>query len=444
MPEAPFSPAEPDALTLVEPRTFGPYTLVAEIGRGGTGKVMLALLAGEDGFRKLVVLKLIHKHHEQEETLVRAFLDEARLATQLAHPHVVQTYEVGREERRLYIAMEYLQGLPLDRLLARCGQRESPLPAPIVVFMMIDLLDALAYAHTLTDDTGKPLGVVHRDVSPANAFLGWDGTLKLLDFGIAMARTRETQTDTGVIKGRFGYMAPEQVQTLPVDARTDVFSAGVVLWELLSGRRLFTATSALGTVSMLMEGRRPSLGTAIDPTLGEITERALERLPEHRYSTAGEMRDALVAWLDATGQRITRDDVAATLGDLFPGERERQHAMIRTAVGGATLTANATGSYGVLPISVARNIPAVRRERTGRAPLPRAPLLLGLLALAALIALVLTRLVDAPEHVRPERESQSAVADDWSDRTTGLQRATRTTSNPSRRSVATIPRGPSR
>ncbi len=378
-----------DTLTLVEPRPFGGYTLVAQLGRGGTGDVFLALSARTSGFQKVIVLKVLHEALEQDLGALEMFLDEARIAAQLHHPNIVQTFEVGEAEGRHYIAMEYAAGMSLDRILTECRARGRLLPVSFCARVAAEILRGLSYAHELVDVQGEPLAVVHRDVSPANVIVGWDGTVKVLDFGISKARTHDTPIESGIVRGKLAYMAPEQAEGQTVDHRADVFSTGVVLWEMLTGTRLFRggpgASSGTDPIRPVIDVRPD-----VPEVLSDVVAMALQRNRAERYPTAALMGHDLETFLADAGE-VTRDDVAATLGDYFEGERERQHLLLNESVGGLPLTSTHTGSFAVPPQQAADTppaMPAVQLETMRPAQLPLAPIALAILAVLALGAIV--------------------------------------------------------
>ncbi|MBC7173528.1 MAG: serine/threonine protein kinase, partial [Polyangiaceae bacterium] len=276
-----------DAIRLLDPLTFGRYTLIAELGRGATGDVFLALTDGIAGFQKLIVLKILHEPLERDPESVLMFLDEARVATRLAHPNIIHSIEVGEAEGRHWIAMEYIAGMGLDRILRDSGARGRLLPIHFCARVAVDVLAALAYAHELRDEDGSPLGIVHRDVSPANILVGWDGAVKLVDFGISKARSHHHETEPGFVRGRLSYMAPEQAEGVPVDARADVWSVGVVLFELLTGRKPFIAGS--GSTALLGDEPPPpvsSLRADVPEELSDMVAVALQRNRAERYPSA--------------------------------------------------------------------------------------------------------------------------------------------------------------
>jgi eukaryotic-like serine/threonine-protein kinase len=428
----------------VPSRRIGDYEIVASLGRGGAGEAFLALAAGPKGFRKLVVLKLLHPELEENLEVVDQFLDEARLAGRLNHPNIVPTLEVGLHEVQHFIAMAYLEGLPLGRVLAMLAQRGERIEPAIAARIAVELLDALAYAHSLRDFDGSPLHVVHRDVSPPNVFVCWDGSVKLLDFGIARAASRRASTDSGLIKGKFGYIAPEQASGEDVDRRADLWSAGVVLWEMLTGHRMFPARNDVGTLHALVAGvLTPVTKFAPDTPAGlvAVLDGVLQRDPDDRYRSADAMRDVLAAWLDEQPHAVTRDDVAAWLGDAFVGERERQQGLLRTCVGGARLGASATGSFHVAPkgpSSESRRISTLPpRPEPPRPKLALGPIAFALLAVAALVGIVVTSATrESASAVREERASEAGV------RTTQLAVAPPVAPNAVDEAVAIAPPSP--
>jgi serine/threonine-protein kinase len=317
------------------PTPFGKYTIIGKLGHGGMAEVNLAVVGGKGGFRKLFVVKRLHPHLEAEPGFVDMFLDEARLAAQLDHPNCVQTVEVGEAEgygppghtAQHFLAMEYLDGQGLERLLRITGQRGDILPIHTSVRMIADALDGLGYAHDLRGYDGTPLGVVHRDVSPQNLFVTYAGVVKLLDFGIAKAESNVVETRTGVVKGKYAYIAPEQALAAPVDKRADLWSMGVVLWEMLTSRRLFKSVNELATLNETLraEIHPPSkYNPAIPRELDEVVLRALRREVDKRYRSAHEFKDALEGWLATQPEPSDRKAIAALMKDRF-GDILEQH-----------------------------------------------------------------------------------------------------------------------
>jgi serine/threonine-protein kinase len=315
------------------PRTpFGKYTLVARLGRGGMAEVDLAYSTGPGGFKKTLVVKRILADLASEPRLVAMFFDEARLAARLSHPHVVQTYEVGEVAGQCFLAMEYLDGQPLHRVLRRCSHRGVRMPTSLVARVVSDALDGLAYAHGLRDFDGTPLGVVHRDVSPQNIFVTYDGVVKMLDFGIAKAGTQIVETRVGAIKGKYAYIAPEQAKgSASVDLRADLWSMGVVLWEALVGRRLFKGDTDLATLDQTLRGPIPRLSDVLkdaSPVLDAICARALTRDPAQRYDSASAMREDLERFLRAQPQPIARAELSRYMKKIFAESLDEHSSLL--------------------------------------------------------------------------------------------------------------------
>ena len=407
------SPATASGRGLAEhliPRTrFGKYTLIAKIGHGGMAEVFLAALDGPAGFTKLTVLKRLHPHLEDEPQLIGMFLDEARLAARLNHPHVVQTYEVGDVDGRHFLAMEYLEGQSLARLLKYATRKGEKIQMATAVRIFIDALDGLDYAHTLTDFDGTPLRVVHRDISPGNIFLTYDGQVKVLDFGIAKAGTQIMETRAGQVKGKFAYIAPEQARPGAHDHRADIWSMGVVFWEAFAGRRLFKGETEITTLQNALNADVPRLDTLVDvPTaVADIAERALQRDPEKRFESADAMKEALERLMIDLGWRVSRNDVGKCVAGYFTNERVEQRKVLEAFMAGApaedvqAVTASTapeaeSGITGVRPTDVA----AMKKSRP---PLKVAAVLLLAALIGALAVVILPKLLsDSSPETEPE------------------------------------------
>ena len=272
---------------------MGKYTPLARLAHGGMADVFLAVARGPMGFNKLTVVKRLR--NSEEEIHVQMFLDEARLAARLNHPNIVHTYEVGEVGGKFFIAMEYLEGQSLFQLLEVLWDRSQGLSEPMAAFVASAALKGLHHAHELSDFDGTPIGIVHRDISPHNLFITTTGEVKLLDFGIAKARVNTARTETGVLKGKVRYMAPEQVVGKPVDRRLDIFAFGVVLWEMLARRPLFEG-DAVTILTRIATEPCPSVRSArpeVSEELDLIVGKALRQEPDDRYPTAEAMREDL-------------------------------------------------------------------------------------------------------------------------------------------------------
>src|SRR5882672_5857116 len=235
-------------------KRLGKYEILALLALGGTAEIYLARIGGTAGFEKYVVVKCLHDHLADDTEFVKMFLDEARLAAQLDHSNVVQTFELGEHENRYYMVLEFLAGLSLAMVVRRAAERFAGgrLPVPLILNIAAQACAGLHYAHERTSN-GKPLNIVHRDISPQNLVISFEGVVKVVDFGIARAEMRETKTKAGTIKGKFAYMSPEQCVATNVDRRTDVFALGVITHELLTGRRLFKRNSPYETYQAVIE-----------------------------------------------------------------------------------------------------------------------------------------------------------------------------------------------
>jgi serine/threonine protein kinase len=309
---------EPNA----QPAIAGKYQLLARLGQGGMADVFLAVARGPLGFNKLVVLKRLRANDEDDQAL-QMFLDEARLAARLKHPNIVDTYDVGQEVESYFIAMEYLEGQPLSRVLkaiSNSGVRVNP---TIWVHVAAEALHGLHHAHGLNDYDGQPLRIVHRDVSPHNIFVTYEAEIKVVDFGIAKTSLSVAHTEAGLLRGKLGYMAPEQALRESVDRRADIFAMGVVLWEALTGRKVFDGDMST-MFAKLVQADIPKLlevNPSLDPKLAGIVERALRKEPDDRFSTAAEMRDALLEYARTTVGAASKSEVAAMMATLFGEHR---------------------------------------------------------------------------------------------------------------------------
>jgi serine/threonine-protein kinase len=309
--------------------------------------VYLGAAAGPAGFNKLVVIKRL-RNGTDDAGLVEMFLDEARLAARLNHPNIIHTYEVDETPEGYLLVMEYLEGQSLRRL-AKALRAYGRFDPALAAYLVSEMLEGLHYVHEMRDYDGSPLAIVHRDVSPQNVFVTYDGTVKVLDFGIAKGALNVTDTQSGVLKGKVSYMAPEQVNGADVDRRADIFSAGVVLWELLTGEKLFKG-DVLETLRSVMSSpiQPPSfLARGIHTELDRIVLKALARFPEHRYDTALEMNKALSDFVRRSGSIIRREDVAARMQDFFGEARETMARTVQMYMASRSSDVNITSDPGV-------------------------------------------------------------------------------------------------
>jgi serine/threonine protein kinase len=306
---------------------LGKYQLVAEIARGGMGVVSLAVATGPARFSKLLVVKELKPELVEDASFLEMFLEEARLAARLNHPNIVQTYEIGAEGKRHFMVMDYLEGVTLSSVLRKKGDAFT---LPMHIRVLCETLQALDYAHNLKDFDGSPLGIVHRDATPQNVFLTFDGTVKLVDFGIAKALDSVVETRAGVLKGKPAYMAPEQI-TGTVDARADIFSIGVMLWEAIVGRRMWHKKGDVEILTKIIKGEIPTLKETkpfAPPELIRICDRAIAKTREERYATAAELQGDLEAYLYASKTDISPRDVAKVVATLFASDRAKTKDII--------------------------------------------------------------------------------------------------------------------
>ena len=312
------------------PMGFGRYQLVERLALGGMAELFIATSPGEHGFQKKVVIKCLLPALVHDETYNAMFIDEAKLTARLVHPKIAQTFELGKVDDQLFIAMEYIDGIDVLALLREFAARRRRVDPHLAVWIAHETLDALDYAHNLKGDDDKPMGVVHRDISPSNVLLSMRGDIKLVDFGIARAKDpdRAHKSKSGTLKGKYGYMSPEQVIEQNLDARSDVFSVGVVLAELLTGRRLFAAANELDVLLMVRDaklGRFDKYGADIEQDLQDIVRKSLKKSVDERYASAAAFRDALNEWLFQHRHRVTPKVVADVVADLRDAVLERRH-----------------------------------------------------------------------------------------------------------------------
>ena len=302
------------------PSAFGRYTLLERLAVGGMAEVFRAKITSSHGFEKILVVKRILPHLAADPNFVSMFIDEAKLTAQLTHPKIVQVLDFGEVRGQFFTALEYIDGFDGLGLLRVAAQKRVHVPRGLAVFIVSELLEALDYAHNARDMEGKPMQIVHRDISPSNIFISKRGDVKLGDFGIAHAQRRESKTQAGTLKGKYGYMSPEQVVGKPIDARSDLFAVGVLLAEFLTGRRLFSAPADLDVLLKVRDVKLERLdkyGADLPKALDRIVRKALKKNPRERFDSAAEFRDELSDYLFSSGQRIKASDLRTFTGTLF-------------------------------------------------------------------------------------------------------------------------------
>jgi eukaryotic-like serine/threonine-protein kinase len=384
---------EPEMTTSPGPSAVR-YEPIAQIGRGGMAEVLLALAHAGGGARRLTVLKRIWPELATDPDFVTMFFDEARLAVRLNHPNVVQTYEVLTERGELAIAMEYLDGQPLTRVGNRLLRGPSELALPLRLRIVASVLAGLEHAHTLADLDGTPLEVVHRDVSPQNVFVTYDGHVKLVDFGVAKTLGASHHTRPGALKGKLAYMAPEQLRGAVMDRRADLFAVGVMLWEIVAGRRMWQAMTEVEIVAHLASAQPlPALPSDanLPPGLEAICARALDPDPDRRYQTAADFEMDIERVLVGSADSHARN-LGKVVSLAFSAERAERQAIIERAV-----------KLGSLPIST----PAVPRS----APAETTPALASSAAPEATPALPLSAPTEAASAHSPSTAAEAAPVD---------------------------------
>jgi len=300
--------------------TFGRYEILRPLGAGGMGEILLARQAGLPGVERRVVLKKVLPHLAQDTDFIKRFLDETRVASSLTHGNIVQVYEAGEADGQVFMAMEYVEGMDLREVLATLRAADRRMPEHLALYVLVEVAKGLAYAHDRVGPDGRPLGIVHRDVSPANLLLAFDGQVKLTDFGVAKAAARLSLSLPGTLHGKVYYMSPEQVSGGECDPRSDVFSLGVVAWEMFAGRRPFEGDSDVAVIDAVRRCEPPPLRETAEwvaPSLAAIVERALRRDPAGRHANMHELQQALTSYMLEAHTLVS----ARGLADFLAGMR---------------------------------------------------------------------------------------------------------------------------
>ncbi|MDP1822050.1 MAG: serine/threonine-protein kinase [Archangium sp.] len=318
--------------------TYGRYQLLKKLATGGMAQIYLARQLGPEGFEKLLVVKRILPHLAENEEFITMFLDEARIAARLNHPNVVQIFDLGAQDDSFFIAMEFIHGEDVRRVWKHADKIGTPIPLALICRIIIEACAGLDYAHKKLDGSGRPLNIVHRDISPQNILVSFEGGVKIVDFGIAKAADQATVTKSGVLKGKYSYMSPEQAAGQPIDCRTDIFALGVVLYELLTGTRLFKRATDIQTLNAVTECKLalPSeVNDRIPPDLDEIVMKALAKDRTQRYSEARQLGAALESWLLLHGIPASTAAVAEFMHEIYADrlkhEQEEGRLLIETA-----------------------------------------------------------------------------------------------------------------
>jgi eukaryotic-like serine/threonine-protein kinase len=310
-------------------QSFGKYQLLKKLATGGMAEVWLARQTGIEGFNRHIVVKRILAHLAEDPEFVAMFLQEARIASRFNHPNIAQIYDLGENSGTFFIAMEFIHGEDLGRIMRRAWATGQWVARPLSIRMVADAAAGLYYAHSRSDEQGRPLRIVHRDISPQNILVSFDGSVKLVDFGIAKAADQVSNTKSGAIKGKFAYMAPEQAGGKPLDARTDIFALGLVLYELITGVRPLKRDSEIATLQASLECaiEKPSQVADVPSSLDDIIMRALAKDPEDRYRDARGLQMALEQYLVQEGTVATSVQVSELMETIF-ADRLREEARL--------------------------------------------------------------------------------------------------------------------
>jgi serine/threonine protein kinase len=341
--EAPAAAAVPPPVPQPEEEAileqFGNYNLLEKVAVGGMAELFKARQRGVHNFEKIVAIKRILPHLSDTDEFVRMFIDEAKLAAQLSHPNIVQIFDLGNASGFYYIAMEYVDGRDLRNLLRKVREYKLPMPEALAATVIMKVASALDYAHRKRAIDDKELKLVHRDISPQNILISYEGAVKLVDFGIAKAASKTTQTQSGSLKGKLLYMSPEQALGQPLDGRSDIYSLGLVLAELLTGERCFQADSELGVLEKVRLGKVVDVRTinpGISAEMGTILDRVLQKDVDQRYASARLLERDLKALLAKQGYEPTEHDLAEYVNTLMKGTREESESLLSTRFGSQT------------------------------------------------------------------------------------------------------------
>jgi hypothetical protein len=316
---------------LKKPIPFGKYYLLERINVGGMAEVFKAKTFGVEGFERLLAVKRILPNIAEDEEFIAMFIDEAKIAVQLQHANVAQIFDLGKVDESYFIALEHVHGKDLRSIFDRLRGKGDVMPIQQACYIIMQACEGLDYAHNKRDAQGRELHLVHRDISPQNVLIGYEGEVKLIDFGIAKAAGKASKTQAGILKGKFGYMSPEQVRGLPIDRRSDIFSVGIVMYELLTNERLFVGESDFSTLEKVrnVEIMPPSsYNKKIPSELERIVLKVLAKDPEDRYQNAIDLHDDLQAFLHKIGEFYSRKDLAAWMKKMFAVEIEEDSAKL--------------------------------------------------------------------------------------------------------------------
>ncbi|NLY95464.1 MAG: serine/threonine protein kinase [Myxococcales bacterium] len=305
------------------------YNVIERLAAGGMAEVFIAEQTNVKGFKKRVAIKRVLPHLGENESFIGMFLDEARLGARLQHANIVSVLDIGASDNTYFIVMEYVDGCDLKKVVETFRKHNRPFPVKEAIFIAMEACRGLSYAHELVDDEGNTSPVIHRDISPPNILISKRGEVKVTDFGLAKATTQISKTDPGVVKGKFSYLSPEAASGLEVDVRTDIFAMGIVLWEMIAGRRLFLGDNDYQTVKLVQQANVPRLSRLhpdVDAELESILDRALARDPAQRFQSAREFGDALAGYLFSHQLKVTSYDIASLVKEALAETKDKPKA----------------------------------------------------------------------------------------------------------------------
>ena len=382
------------------------YELLGELATGGMATVYLGRQKGALGFSRTVAIKSMHPQLAKDPAFRAMFIDEAHLTARIRHPNVVPTLDIVQSDSKLLIIMEYVEGVSLSVLLKAAKERDTQLPIGVVTSILHDVLEGLHAAHELNDDHGQPFGVVHRDVSPQNILVGVDGVARVVDFGVAKATGRSYKTQTGEIRGKVGYMSPEQMFGENLDRRVDIYAAGVVLWEALACERLFNAPTDAALVLLVTRGMvsPPSVarGERLPDGYDELVSRALSQEPAGRFSTAAEMNARLMQ----VAKPATREEVGRIVRELAPAEIASHASFMRQSSPSLEASALDAESRAVLDVLTRATMTSdVGTLGSAKAPTTR----LSVLAIMAVLSTIFLGFAAYQARVMTKPSSGNAV-----------------------------------
>jgi eukaryotic-like serine/threonine-protein kinase len=353
------------------PVKFGKYLLLERVNVGGMAEVFKAKTFGVAGFERILAIKRILPNLVEDDEFIRMFIDEARIAVQLNHANIVQIYELGKHGEHYYIAMEYVPSRDLRAILDRMRSNGQLMAIPQAAYVCKKVCEGLDYAHKKRDPSGNPMNIIHRDVSPQNILVGFEGEVKVIDFGIAKAANRASKTQAGVLKGKFGYMSPEQVRGLPTDRRSDIFAVGVLLYEMLTGERLFIGESDFSTLERVRNAEvvpPTNFNKKISQELEQICLKTLAREVEDRFQWANELAEALEPFIVEDKQVFNMKRLAASLKEMYAPEialeKSKLEEFLKVTADDAKPERGGPATSSILPLHHPTTDPVAASART--------------------------------------------------------------------------------